>query len=81
MAIAQVDREEMVNRLVTEGKQIGKVPWCCDGIAECAAARRLLYGHGIEGRETMDETVARRAKHDKRYRAVQLRLEQEKHGS
>jgi len=52
-------RNRIIDNLVAEGKRIGRIPWCCDGSIECAAARILSY-YGITERETMEGTVARR---------------------
>ena len=51
--------QEIMRRLVAEGRRIGKVPWCADAYAEDAAARKLRK-HGVRERETMVETVERR---------------------
>lgn len=58
--ISIAEWEAIIQRLVDEGKRVGKAPWCCDGFAEHEAAIRLEYGHGITGQETMEETVNRR---------------------
>jgi len=57
--IALQDWEALIQRLVNTGKRIGKAPWCCDGFAEDETATRLYYGHGITGRETMEEAMVR----------------------
>jgi hypothetical protein len=57
---SQAAYEQLIDKLVKEGKRVGKVPWCADGYAEGKAAERLRYGHGITERETMAETKARR---------------------
>lgn len=54
--------EDIVQKLVIEGLRVGKAPWCCCGLTEAEAARRLECDHGIHERETMTETIARQKK-------------------
>lgn len=52
--------DELIDRLVNEGRVVGKIPWCTSSIAEMAAAKRLET-LGITEQETMTETLQRRA--------------------
>ena len=62
MSIA--DYEAIIQRLVDEGRRVGKAPWCCSDYAEHDAAIRLEYGYGITEQETMEETKSRREQAD-----------------
>jgi hypothetical protein len=56
---AQEDYQTLIDKLVAEGRRVGKVPWCADGYAHGEAAMRLDF-YDITEWETMEETKARR---------------------
>lgn len=49
---------ELVDKLVAEGKRIGKCPWSCSMIAEHEASL-ILMKEGIMDEETMEESKKR----------------------